>query len=53
MAMLSKFMTSEKATLTVGDTVYELPVIIGSEGEKALDIRALRAQTGMITFDSG
>ncbi len=51
--MLSKFMTSEKATLTVGDTVYELPVIIGSEGEKALDIRALRAQTGLITFDSG
>ncbi|PIY21348.1 MAG: citrate (Si)-synthase [Deltaproteobacteria bacterium CG_4_10_14_3_um_filter_60_8] len=51
--MLSKFMTSEKATLRIGDTVYELPVIIGSEGEKALDIRALRAQTGLITFDSG
>ncbi|OIP47648.1 MAG: citrate (Si)-synthase [Desulfobacterales bacterium CG2_30_60_27] len=46
-------MTSEKATLRIGDTVYELPVIIGSEGEKALDIRALRAQTGLITFDSG
>ncbi len=51
--MLNKYVTNEKATLTVGDTVFELPVLVGSEGEKAVDIRSLRAQTGLITFDSG
>ena len=30
-----------------------LPVITGSEGEKAIDIRALRQQTGYVTFDPG
>jgi citrate synthase len=32
---------------------YELPVIIGTEGEKAIDISKLRQETGMITLDSG
>jgi citrate synthase len=35
-----------------GKTVA-LPLIEGSEGEVAIDIRNLRAQTGMITFDPG
>jgi citrate synthase len=30
-----------------------LPVIIGSEGEKAIDISSLRAETGFITLDPG
>ena len=30
-----------------------LPVIEGSEGEKAIDIRSLRQETGYITFDPG
>ncbi len=30
-----------------------LPLIAGSEGERAIDIRALREQTGLITFDPG
>ena len=30
---------------------YEYPVIEGSEGEKAIDISKLRAQTGLITLD--
>ncbi len=51
--MLKKFVTDEKATLTVGDRVYELPIIEGAENEKAIDIRTLRAQAGLITFDSG
>ncbi len=51
--MLKKFVTDEKAVLTVGDKIYELPIIEGTEGEKAIDIRALRAQSGLITFDSG
>ena len=32
---------------------YELPVVEGSEGEKAIDISQLRATTGFITLDSG
>ena len=41
------------AKLTIGDQELELPVIVGSEGEVAIDIRKLRAQTGAITFDPG
>src|SRR5262249_20818070 len=32
---------------------YELPVLVGSEGEKAIDITKLRDQTGAITLDPG
>jgi citrate synthase len=32
---------------------YELPVVTGSEGERAVDITRLRAQTGLITLDPG
>lgn len=32
---------------------YTLPVINGSEGEKAIDISTLRQKTGLITLDSG
>lgn len=32
---------------------YELPVITGSENEKAIDISKLRAQSGLITLDYG
>lgn len=32
---------------------YEFPIVVGSEGEKALDISSLRSQTGLITLDSG
>jgi citrate synthase len=35
-----------------GESV-ELPLIEGSEGERAIDIRKLRASTGLITFDPG
>ena len=41
------------AKLTIGDTDLELPVIVGSEGEVAIDIRQLRAKTGAITYDPG
>jgi len=41
------------ATLTYGDTTVELPVLEGTEQEKAVDIRALRKETGMITYDPG
>ena len=44
---------SETAELRVGDKTLELNVIEGSEGEKAIDITRLRAQTGYITLDPG
>jgi len=39
--------------LVYGKKEYELPVVEGSEGEKAIDISQLRATTGFITLDSG
>ena len=44
---------TETAKLTLGDQEIELPVIYGTEGEVAIDIRNLRAETGAITFDPG
>lgn len=44
---------SETATITLEGKSYELPVITGSEDEKAIDITKLRDQTGYITLDSG
>lgn len=41
----------EKAVLSMGDRQIELPVITGTEGEKAIDVRQLRNETGYITFD--
>ncbi len=44
---------SEKAELKIGDKTWEFPVIIGTEGERAIDITKLRALTGHITLDPG
>ena len=44
---------SDKAKLVLGDKTYELPTFTGSEGEKAVDITKLRADTGYVTLDSG
>ena len=44
---------SENAILQLGDQSYELPVIVGTENERAIDIRKLRAQSGHITLDPG
>ncbi len=43
----------ETARLQAGDQVAELPIVVGSEGEKALDIAKLRAETGYIALDPG
>lgn len=43
----------DKAILTYEGKSYELPVIHGSEGEKAIDITNLRKEIGLITFDPG
>ncbi len=44
---------SDKAQLHYKDNTYEFPVIKGSENELAIDIKSLRAQSGMITIDPG
>ena len=44
---------SETAQLKLGDKTCDLPVIEGTEGEKAIDISKLRDQTGYVTLDIG
>jgi citrate synthase len=44
---------SETAQLKIGDKTYDLPVIEGTEGEKAIDISKLRDLTGYVTLDVG
>jgi citrate synthase len=41
------------ATLNLDGKEIPLPVIVGSEGEKAIDINKLRGDTGCITYDDG
>ncbi|HAL81733.1 MAG TPA: citrate (Si)-synthase [Mucilaginibacter sp.] len=44
---------SETAQLKIGDKTYNLPVIEGTEGEKAIDVTKLRDLTGYVTLDIG
>ncbi len=44
---------SEVAKLQVEGQEVELPVIVGTEGERAVDISTLRSRTGYITLDEG
>lgn len=44
---------TDTASLKVGDQDFEMPVIEGSEAERAIDIGRLRAETGLITLDEG
>lgn len=44
---------SHHATLQFENNTYELPVTIGTEDEIAIDIQALRQNSGLITLDSG
>jgi citrate synthase len=41
------------ASLKVDDKEFPLTVMVGSEGEKAVDIRKLRVDTGYICYDQG
>ncbi|RIK83903.1 MAG: citrate (Si)-synthase [Planctomycetota bacterium] len=43
----------EAATLKFNGQQIELPVVVGTEGERGLDISKLRAQTGLVTLDDG
>ena len=44
---------SKTAQITVNDKTYEVPVIVGSENEVALDISKFRQESGAITLDRG
>lgn len=43
----------DKVTLIYNGKSFELPVVIGTEGERSIDITRLRAETGFITLDPG
>lgn len=42
---------ADKATLIIDGKQYEMPIVEGTEGERAVDITRLRDQTGLVTFD--
>ncbi len=42
----------ETARLIIDGKTYELPIITGTEGERAIDISRLRQETGLITLDA-
>ena len=44
---------SDMAKLNCGDAEVELPVVVGTENETAIDISRLRGSTGLITLDEG
>ncbi len=43
----------QTAKLIVDGKTYELPIVVGTEGERGLDISKLRQETGLITLDPG
>jgi citrate synthase len=44
---------TETAKLEFEGKIYELPLVVGTEGERAIDISKLRQETGLITLDYG
>lgn len=44
---------ADVAKLNCEGQELELPVVVGTENEKAIDIGALRKQTGLVTIDEG
>lgn len=43
----------KKVQLIYDDKTYEFPIVEGTENEKGIDVKALRAQTGLVTLDPG
>jgi len=44
---------TQNASLSYDGKDYELPTVVGTEAETAVDIAQLRAKSGLITLDSG
>lgn len=51
--MPGKTAMSEQAKLKIDDQEIDLPVTVGTENERGLNISSLRAETGLITLDEG
>lgn len=51
--MTDKLKQLAPALLTLDNKSYELPTLIGVEGEKAIDISKLRSQSSYVTLDEG
>ena len=51
--MATQTVTPGEATLSLEGKNIALPVLRGSEGETAIDVQKLRAQTGCVTLDPG
>src|ERR1039457_3659400 len=45
--------TTKTAKLILDDKTFEMPVVVGTEDEHAIDIEKLRSATGHITLDEG
>lgn len=43
----------KKVQLTYDNKTYEFPLVEGTENETGIDIKSLRAQTGLVTLDPG
>ena len=43
----------DTATIRIGNDNYDVDILTGTEEERAIDVRALRKQSGAITFDDG
>jgi citrate synthase len=46
-------MAKQAAKLTFNGSTFELDVVEGTEGEKAVDVSQLRSRTGLVTLDPG
>lgn len=44
---------SEQAELKINGQSFELPVVVGTEDEKGVDVSSLRAKSGYVTLDNG
>jgi citrate synthase len=44
---------SNTAKLTIDDKTCDLPIVVGTEGDRAVDISVLRDSTGHVTLDEG
>ena len=44
---------TDKVAMSYSDQSLEMPIVEGSEGERAIDISRLRASSGLITIDEG
>jgi citrate synthase len=42
---------TEKATISLGDAKLDVPVVVGTEKERAIDIAQLRSSAGAVTLD--